>query len=87
MQENTNSFGLCKYKNLFGEEGKGIHSYRILDFAVMDIIQTILLGLFLAWITKISVYYTIPGSFLLGIVAHRLFCVRTTIDKLLFPKG
>jgi len=85
MQENTN--GLCKYKNILGEVGKGIHSYRILDFAVMDILQTILLGVFLAWITKISVYYTIPGSFLLGIIAHRLFCVRTTIDKLLFPNG
>ena len=23
--------------------------------------------------------------FLLGIILHRLFCVRTTIDKLLFP--
>ena len=85
MQENTN--GLCKYKHMFGKIGEGIHSYRILDIAIMDVIQTILLGLFLAWITKISVYYTIPGSFLLGIVAHRLFCVRTTVDKLLFPKG
>ena len=85
MQENQNS--LCKYKHLFGEIGKGIHSYRILVIAIMDVIQTILLGLFLAWITKISIFYTIPGSFLLGIVAHRAFCVRTTVDKLLFPKG
>lgn len=25
--------------------------------------------------------------FISGIVAHRLFCVRTGIDKLLFPKS
>jgi len=89
MQENKNGngFGLCKYKNLFGEVGKGIHSYRILDIAIMDVIQTIIGAIFVSWLTKISVYYTIPGFFLLGIVAHRLFCVRTTVDKLLFQKG
>ena len=85
MQENRNP--LCKYKNLFGKIGEGIHSHRIFNIAIMDVIQTILLGLFIAWITKISVYYTIPGAFLLGIVAHRLFCVRTTVDKILFPRG
>ena len=71
---------------MFGKVGEGIHSYRILDIAIMDVIQTILGGIFIAWLTKISVYYTIPGAFLLGIIAHRAFCVRTTVDKLLFPK-
>lgn len=82
MQENQNPF--CKYKNLFGKVGEGIHSYRVGGFAIMDVIQTILLGFFLAWLTKYSVYYTIPGAFLLGILVHRLFCVRTTVDKLIF---
>ena len=71
---------------MFGKVGEGIHSYRILDIAIMDVIQTILGGIFIAWLTKISVYYTIPGAFLLGIIAHRAFCVRTTVDKILFPK-
>ena len=84
MQENKNP--LCPYKNMFGKVGEGIHSYRILDIAIMDVIQTILGGIFIAWLTKISVYYTIHGAFLLGIIAHRAFCVRTTVDKLLFPK-
>ena len=81
MQENP----LCKYKLIFGEVGKGIHSYRIFNFAIVDFIQTILLGLFISWITKTSIYYTIPGAFILGIIAHRAFCVRTTVDKILFP--
>ena len=83
MQENP----LCKYKHIFGKPGEGAHAYRIFDIAIIDVISTIIAGLFLAWITKISVYYVIPGCFLLGIVAHRLFCVRTTVDKMLFPKG
>jgi len=28
--------------------------------------------------------YILIGLFLLGIVAHRVFCVRTTVDKVLF---
>jgi hypothetical protein len=83
MQENP----LCKYKNMFGEVGKGIHSYRIFNLAIVDVIQTILLGIFLSWLTKYSIYYTIPGAFILGIIAHRAFCVRTTVDKLLFPNA
>ena len=84
MQENKNP--LCPYKNMFGKVGEGIHSYRVGGFAIMDVLATILGGIFIAWLTKISVYYTIPGAFLLGIIAHRAFCVRTTVDKLLFPK-
>ena len=83
MSENQNP--LCKYKNVFGELGKGIHSYRIMDIAVFDVLITLFLGLWIAWITKYPYYYTIPGIFLLGIVVHRLFCVRTKIDTLLFP--
>ena len=29
-------------------------------------------------------YQVLLGVFILGIIAHRLFCVRTTIDKKLF---
>lgn len=28
--------------------------------------------------------FTPLGLFVLGIISHRIFCVRTTIDKLLF---
>jgi hypothetical protein len=83
MQENP----LCKYKNMFGEVGKGIHSYRIFNLAIADVIQTVLLGIFISWLTKYSIYYTIPGAFILGIIAHRAFCVRTTVDKILFPNA
>ena len=75
---------LCKYKNMFGSPKEGIHSYRIFDIAIMDVIPTILGAIFLSFLFKWNLIYTIIGLFFLGIISHRLFCVRTTIDKLLF---
>ena len=77
---------LCKYKNALGVPNEGAHSYRILDFAVVDIIMTILLAILISYFSKISFLYTSIFLFVLGIILHRLFCVRTTVDKLLFPK-
>jgi hypothetical protein len=72
---------------MFGEPGKGAHSYRFWNIAVVDVILTILAGLILSWITGMTRVHSIITMFVLGIIAHRLFCVRTTVDKLLFPKG
>jgi hypothetical protein len=77
---------LCKYKNLIGEPGTGIHSYRLFNIAIMDVIITFIGALIISWVTKISPYYIVPGIFLLGILAHRLFCVKSTVDKILFPE-
>jgi hypothetical protein len=76
---------LCQYKDVFGEVGKGIHSYRVFGIAYMDAIFTIIGALFLSWMMKWNYIYTIIGAFILGIVLHHLFCVRTTVDKFLFP--
>jgi hypothetical protein len=76
---------LCKYKEMAGIPGKGIHSYRILDIAVVDVIVTIIGAFILSYMTKWPFLYVLGGFFLLGIVSHRLFCVRTTVDKLIFP--
>ena len=63
---------------------EGIHSYRILDIAYIDVISTIIGSIILAWLFKWNYLHTMLGMFLLGIVLHRFFNVRTTIDKLLF---
>ena len=76
---------LCKYKNIFGVPGTGIHSYRIFNLAILDIIITIILGYIISILTKYKLSNTLIVLFLLGIIVHRIFCVRTTIDKLLFP--
>jgi hypothetical protein len=75
---------LCKYKNALGVPGKGIHSYRLGGIAVADVIMTIIGAFFISWIMRWNFIYTLIGLFILGIILHRLFCVKTTIDKLIF---
>ena len=76
---------LCKYKDIFGKVGEGAHSYRIFNIAIVDVLLTILLGIIIhAFNPKWSLLYILIALFILGIVAHRIFCVRTTIDRLLF---
>lgn len=78
---------LCKYKNMFGMPNEGAHSYRIFDLAVVDIIATILLAVGISYFYNFSFVYTSLFLFISGIILHRLFCVRTTIDKFLFPNA
>lgn len=78
---------LCKYKDIFGKPIQGVHSYRIANVAVVDVVLTIIA----AWLIhrfllpQFHLLWVTVGLFLVGIAAHRLFCVRTTVDKLLFP--
>jgi hypothetical protein len=77
---------LCKYKNALGIPGKGIHSYRICNLAIVDIIFTLLGARILQILIFPENHYLLilTALFLLSIVLHRMFCVKTTIDKLLF---
>jgi hypothetical protein len=77
--------GLCQYKDALGIPDKGIHSYRLFGVAIVDVIMTILGALIISFFFKYNFIYTLVFLFLLGICLHRLFCVRTTVDKLLFP--
>jgi hypothetical protein len=78
---------LCKYSKSLGEVGKGIHSYRIFDIAYIDVLATILGAYILSFLLKTPFVYTLIVLFILGIVLHRLFCVRTAIDKLIYPNA
>jgi hypothetical protein len=83
---------LCKYKNIFGEPGTGVHSIRIFNIAIVDVILTILGGILIQTILLqwfhiyIELTIVLVSLFILGILLHRMFCVRTTVDKLLFNK-
>jgi hypothetical protein len=78
---------LCKYKNMLGEPKKGIHSYRLFGVAIADVIMTILAAALISYFRKQPFINTLLFLFLLGIALHRIFCVRTTVDKLLFPNA
>ena len=84
---------LCKYKNVFGEPNTGIHSVRLFDFAIFDILATILGSIVIhqfiivEWLKMndiIKLWMVIVFMFVLGIVLHKAFCVKTTVDKILF---
>jgi hypothetical protein len=76
---------LCKYKDLIGKPGTGIHSIRFMGVAIMDVIITFIGCMLIAYYTKYSLLWVSILVFGLGILSHRLFCVRTAVDKMLFP--
>ncbi len=78
---------LCAYKDALGKPGKGIHSYRLFGVAIVDVIFTIFGAMLIAYFSKYNFVKILVSLFLLGIILHRLFCVRTTVDKLLFPNA
>ena len=80
----------CKYSEIFGKPKTGVHKYRVFNIAIVDVLATILLAGVIYYLLnyfdyKISFYLILIILFLEGIILHKLFCVRTTIDKLLFP--
>lgn len=76
---------LCQYKDILGKPGQGIHSYRIFNIAIVDVILTII-GAYVIYLffPKINYFVILILFFTLGIVLHKIFCVKTTIDKYLF---
>jgi len=78
---------LCKYKNALGEPKKGVHSYRVFGVALADVIMTLIGAAIISYFSGYSFFYVAIILFILGIALHRLFCVRTTIDKALFPNA
>jgi hypothetical protein len=81
------SLGLCKYKDIFGRPNEGGHSFRIFNIAIIDVVFTIIGGVLIARWLGIAIWKPVMVLFILGIFFHRLFCVRTTVDKLLFPNA
>tara|TARA_B110000483_G_C17892031_1_gene425945 strand:- start:16 stop:255 length:240 start_codon:yes stop_codon:yes gene_type:complete len=76
---------ICKYKNILGKPNDGIHKFRIFNIAIVDVILTILLAFIInKFIPKYKFFYILLLLFILGIILHRIFCVKTTIDKFLF---
>ena len=69
---------------IIGLPGQGVHSYRIFNIAYVDVIVVLVAAMLLAWAMKWSYAKTIVGMFLLGIIVHREFDVKSTVDKLLF---
>jgi hypothetical protein len=88
MEESTFKFpNLCQYKDILGKPNEGIRQQlRIFNISIIDVLLTIVLGLLLARIFKLTKINGILLSLLLSIIFHKIFCVDTTINKLLKDK-
>ena len=81
---------LCKFKNILGIPAKGIH-FHVFNIAIIDVFFTFIGAWFITKILlkynyKVNYYIVLILLFLLGIILHKLFCVDTTINKLIFSK-
>lgn len=78
---------LCKYKNILGVAGSttGLRKYRVFGISIMDTLVVIIIGIFISFYSGFNIWLTLGSLFILGIFVHHIFCVRTTVDKLLFP--
>ncbi len=73
----------CKHSNIFGEPEKGLHSYRVLNIAIIDVLVTIIISYIIHYYTKVSFAYILLFLFILSIILHKIFCVKTTVNKFL----
>jgi hypothetical protein len=76
---------LCRYKDIFGHPREGAHAYRLFDIAVVDVVATIFVAFIIARVFGISFWKSLVVLFIIGIVSHRAFCIRTTVDRFFFP--
>ena len=75
---------LCKYSDIFGKPNTGLHTIRLFDIAVVDVAATFIVAAFFYYLFgKFSYWTYLIGLFLMGMIMHRVFCVRTTVDKLM----
>lgn len=65
----------------------GVRAYRVLDIAVIDVAVTVAAAAVLARVLRWPFWYVLVCVLVLGIGAHRLFGVHTTVDRWLFGDG
>lgn len=75
---------LCQYRHIFGKERQGFHSWRLFDIAIGDLLLTIIGAYLLSFALKTQFIITFITVLVIGVIVHRLFCVNTKINTLIF---
>ena len=73
----------CRYSQIFGQPGQGVHSIRLFNIALVDLGLTLLAAYILSILTRYSFCQWLIGLIFLSIFLHYLFCVKTTVTVLL----
>ena len=77
----------CQYKDIFGKPNEGVHSYRLFNIAIVDLGMTLIGGYLMHtfYFNKyMSLFEFILLLLLFGVFVHKLFCVKTTINNIIF---
>ena len=74
---------LCKFKDVLGVPGEGVHKQRLFGLAAFDVIATIILSILISFWSNINVFLIIVLLFIMSIGVHKIFCVDTAIMRLL----
>ena len=74
---------LHRFNKIFGEPGKGFHSFHILNTAMGDYIATLVGAFLTSYISGIPLVLTTIFLFILGLVLHILFGIPTEAVKYL----
>lgn len=77
---------LCRFQHSLGRPGEGVHALRLGPVALVDVLFTLLAAWLLhRWVWPRTAFWIVALLlWLLGVLAHRLFCVRTAVDRWLF---
>jgi hypothetical protein len=75
---------LCKYRDIFGKVGEGVHSLRFFNIAVVDTLLTFVAAYIINLYLKSNVFLIFFILILASILIHRAFCVETTLTKMFF---
>lgn len=75
---------LCQYSDIFGAPNTGLHQYRFLGIALVDTGLTIIFAYLIARYLKYSFFFVLFLLIILSLFLHRMFCVKTTLTKLVW---
>jgi len=83
---------LCEYKNMFGIPNEGIHSLRLFNIAIVDLVLTFIIAYIIQlqnfkFLENTSLGVLFMCLIILSLVIHKLFCVNTTLTKIVFGES
>lgn len=73
----------CAFRDSLGRPGHGVH-FHVLGVAIVDVVATLVAAWLFARFMRWPFWVCAIGLAVVGVVAHRLFRVRTTIDRFFF---
>ena len=76
---------LCQFKDILGKPNEGLRNkFRYMGLPMIDVIVTLLFIFLFSIFTKTPILHVFIYTTLAMIISHRLFCVRSATDILLF---